>query len=222
MKANKLSRAVIIGTLALGAPMAALAVESAGLDVTDQKVVEDIASQFGDSFADGQTASLVEVLRNGGDLTYQTSEPLDVDGVEGQDTDEQGNPLFVDNTVTVENMLGNGEISIALGLAEAIAGEDATMESVLGALYTEAGDGILDLRDSGLGWGPIFDQYGLTVGEVMHDLKGHDAARSDQAVAHRAQRPEHFSAANRPERPDRPERPQRPDSFELPERPGRP
>ena len=104
---------------------------------------------------------------------------------------------------TPTKKLGNGEVNIALSLAEKKLGTATpSAQQLQTALIGTAGaPGILAMRADGKGWGQIAQANGFKLGEVM---------RSDKAERHaRVERPE------RPQRPDKPERP------EKPERPGR-
>ena len=186
------------------------------------------ANDFGDDFASGNSSALIETLRNGEDLSYDIEvEKTIVDETGAPILDTEGNEQteIVIETVTVVNSVGSmgfGEISLALGLAGELLGDDASYETVVGALYNDEGTGILDKRDSGMGWGKIFLEEGTTVGAVMSDLKASERALAMRAVAkNRAEnRPQRADAsANRPSRIERPERADRPDRLNRPERP---
>lgn len=172
--------------------------------------------------------------------------------------DENGDPVYVQETelvtesISFENTnggMGYGEISLALGLAQSQLGDGASLADISESLFNIDGTGILDKRAAGMGWGQIFGDYDLTVGEVISTIKsnGKSAAaatieelparqngianRSDSAGQARlekvakpvrpekAERPERPEKAARPERPERPVRPERADRPERPERP---
>lgn len=102
--------------------------------------------------------------------------------------------------------MGNGEIDIALSIAEKKLGTSTpTTQQLQTALIGDAKNpGILALRADGKGWGRIAQANGFKLGEVM---------RSEKAERH--------ARAERPERHHKPERPQKPERPEKPERPGR-
>ena len=108
------------------------------------------------------------------------------------------------NFETPTKKMGNGEVNIALSLAEAnLKGvTNPTPEQLKAALSP-----ILSQRAEGKGWGEIANSMGLKLGDVV---------RSD-----RAQGRERMARSERPERQNRPERPERAEKPERPERPGR-
>lgn len=105
--------------------------------------------------------------------------------------------------------MGNGEVNIALQLAEKQLGTTTpTAQQLQAALIgTSATPGILALRAEGKGWGQIAQSKGIKLGEVMRSEKAERHTRAERAERH--------------ERPQRPERAERPEKPERPERPGR-
>lgn len=103
--------------------------------------------------------------------------------------------------------LGNGEINIALSLAQVdMAKNNLTLDAAL--------EDLLKQRAGGEGWGKIAQGMGVKLGDLVRSdrAKGRDeVARNEHGQAH----PE------RPERAEKPERPERPERPEKPERPGR-
>lgn len=101
--------------------------------------------------------------------------------------------------------LGNGEINIALSLAEAKLGEQNVAEPTAAQLKA-ALEPILQMRADGKGWGVIANSLGFRLGDLM---------RADQARQERIARSEradrHFGRPEKPERPERPERPEKPE-----------
>jgi hypothetical protein len=113
---------------------------------------------------------------------------------------------------TPTKKMGNGEVNIALSLAEKQLGTTTpTSQQLQTALIgTTDKPGILALRADGKGWGQIAQSMGLRLGDVMRSPKADQHAR--------AEKPE---KVERPQKPERPERPERPEKPERPERPGR-
>jgi hypothetical protein len=96
--------------------------------------------------------------------------------------------------------MGNGNIDIALTLAEARLKEQGitqpTPEQLRSALIGDAQHpGVLTLRAEGRGWGYIAHRMGLKLGDVVR--------------AEKAERHERMARSERPERPERPEKPER-------------
>jgi len=240
--------------------------EVASLAPGEQKVTEDIASDFSD-FAGDDAVNLVETLRHGGELTYDKEVLVDdldnpVKAGEGEPADADGNLLDEEGNIVYEQIaeietvtvgagpMGYGEVSLALGLAEALLGDGAAYGDIVDALSNIDGDGILDLRAAGMGWGQIFRSYDLTPGEVISAIKSRGASKAGQFAEHtlgpnaggrpetaggkaaglenrpdqpaRPDRPEQPARPDRPEWPDLPDRPDRPERPERPERPDRP
>ncbi|QHI69025.1 hypothetical protein [Tichowtungia aerotolerans] len=196
------------------------------LSVGEQKVLDDIAAQFS-GFLGDNAATLVDALRTGDSISY-------VIEVEQTVLDADGNPVLieitnpdgtvtqveqtelVEQTVIVENTsapMGIGNIKLALGLAEASLPEDASYQDIVTALYdSETGNGILDMRANGMGWGDIYHSYDLKVGDVMRNEK------AKVVTAERVQKVEKAEKPEKPERIEKPEKPERPDKPEKPEK----
>lgn len=152
----------------------------------------------------------------------------DVDNVETTDTE-------------VEKTLGVGEESIVEALSDAQASAlleegatdaDGNVLDIDTALVEAEGQ-IMEMRESGMGWGQIANQLGFKLGHVISDFKNsrpEHAQRPEERSAQRpekltrverSQRPERIERAERPQRPERIERAQRPERPERPERPNR-
>lgn len=71
--------------------------------------------------------------------------------------------------------MGYGNIDIALSLAKARAGEEATTKDFLSAL-----DQVMDMRASGMGWGQIAKDSGFNLGQV------HGGSKSNRALSAKA------------------------------------
>jgi hypothetical protein len=128
--------------------------------------------------AGGDTSKMVNGLRTGQDFQVGTV-----------------------NFETPTKKMGNGEVNIALSLAE------ANLKGVANPTPQQLKDAlspILSQRAEGKGWGEIANSMGLKLGDVV---------RSD-----RAQGRDRMARSERPERNNRPERPER---AEKPDRPGR-
>jgi len=95
---------------------------------------------------------------------------------------------------TPTKKMGNGEVNIALSMAEKQLGTTTpTAQQLQAALIGDSSKpGILAMRAEGKGWGQIAQAEGFKLGEVMRHQK-----------------------------PERPEKPQRPEKPEKPERHGR-
>ena len=98
--------------------------------------------------------------------------------------------------------MGNGEVNIALSLAEAKLKQQGithpTPAQLQAALIGDAQHpGVLTLRAEGKGWGYIAHTMGLKLGDVMR--------------AEKAERHERHERMARNERPDKPERPEKPE-----------
>ena len=96
--------------------------------------------------------------------------------------------------------MGNGNIKIALTLAEANLAKQGISNPTPEQIKAEVGQ-ILQERADKKGWGEIAHSRGVKVGDVT-----------------RADRSERHARVDKPERPERPEKPERP---ERPERNGR-
>lgn len=107
-------------------------------------------------------------------------------------------------STTIDNAngkLGNGEINIALSLAQAdMTKNQLSLEAAL--------EDILRQRAEGGGWGRIANAMGVRLGDLVRSEK----AGPPERVAR---------TENRVERPERPEKPQRPERPERPEKPER-
>jgi len=206
-------------------------VEREYLSDGQEKVIDKITADFSD-FSGDETENLVASLRTGDSLSYVVE-------VEKPVLDEEGNPVLVevvnedgtvtmvektelvDETIVVENTagpLGFGGVVLALGLAEATLPEGAAFEDIVKALYnSETGEGILDMRESGMGWGQIYHFYDLKVGDIMSAKK---SARPEKIA--RIQKSGKPEKAGKPDRPEKPEKTQKPERPEKPEKPHKP
>lgn len=116
---------------------------------------------------------------------------------------------------TPTGKMGNGEVKIALSLAEARLKEQGiskpTAAQLEAALVGDARHpGILALRAEGKGWGQIANGMGIRLGELMRSERAerHDKhERHEHVVRH--ERHERIVRHERPEKPERPERPER-------------
>jgi hypothetical protein len=124
-----------------------------------------------------------------------------VGGLRNSDDFKIGDTAFA----TPMKKLGNGEVNIALSLAEAKLGEQNVAEPTAAQLKA-ALEPILQMRADGKGWGVIANSLGFRLGDLM---------RADQARQERIARSEradrHFGRPDKPERPERPERPEKPE-----------
>jgi hypothetical protein len=105
--------------------------------------------------------------------------------------------------------MGNGNIKIALSLAEANLAKQGITDPTPAQIKAEVGQ-ILQERADKKGWGQIAESRGFKVGDLTRSDKAERAAK--------AEKPERHARADKPERPERPEKPERP---ERPERNGR-
>jgi len=110
---------------------------------------------------------------------------------------------------TPTKKMGNGEINIALSIAEKKLGMSTpTAQQLQAALIGDARQpGVLAMRAEGKGWGQVAQANGFKLGEVMRSEK--------------AEKTERHARAEHPERHHKPERPEKPQRPEKPERPGR-
>jgi hypothetical protein len=134
--------------------------------------------------SDANSRSLVDGLR---------------DGKEVKLTDGKTTTTFTPAT----GKMGNGNIKIALALAEADLKKQGITNPTPAQIKAEMTK-ILQERADHKGWGQIAKERGFKVGDLM---------RSD-----RASKPERVARAEKPERPEKPEKPERP---EHPDRSGR-
>ena len=102
--------------------------------------------------------------------------------------------------------LGYGEISILLALANRTGQSPST---------------ILQLRQSGMGWGQIAQKYDVKLGPVIKSVKATEHSVDRVARAERAERVEKAEKLEKAEKPERFEKPERVQRVERPERPGR-
>jgi len=153
--------------LALLAPLAAWPENSDQL----VKAYSDFAG------SDANSRSLVDGLRNGKEVAL---------------TDGKTTTTFTPPT----GKMGNGNVKIALALAEADLAKrgitDPTPEQIKAEMT-----GILQERADRKGWGQIAQSRGFRVGELMRSEHAERVARVEKP--------------QRPERPEKPERPERPD-----------
>ena len=146
-------------------------------------------------------------------------------------------------TTETETTLGVGEEIIVEALSEAMVaaadvddGEDGTGEDT-GDTGEDTGDTeeaeleaatatLLEMRESGMGWGQIANELGFKLGHVMGDYRSSRpesvTERLVEKRAARAERTERVARVERVERAERPERPERAEKSQRPERPTRP
>jgi hypothetical protein len=91
--------------------------------------------------------------------------------------------------------LGFGEVSILLGLA---------------TRTEQSPDAILQLRQSGMGWGQIARHFNTKLGPIISSVKATERGVDRVARAEKAERAEKMEKAKKPEKPERPERPAKP------------
>jgi len=136
--------------------------------------------------SDANAKSLVDGLRNGKEVTL---------------TDGKTTTKFTPAT----SKMGNGNVKIALALAEADLKKHGVANPTPAQIKTEMTK-ILQERADHKGWGQIAKERGFKVGDLMRSDKADNQARADRAERHaRADKVEH------PERPEKPEHPERPD-----------
>ena len=113
-------------------------------------------------------------------------------------------------TQDVQNLrsqgLGYGEISILLALANRSGQTPST---------------IVQLRQSGMGWGQIAQKYDVKLGPVIKAVKAAEAGVDRVARAERVEKADKLEKADKPEKFEKPDRIQRVERPERPERPGR-
>jgi hypothetical protein len=169
-----------IALLALLAPLAAWP------ENRDQLVTE--FSDFAGS--DANSKSLVDGLRNGKEVKL---------------TDGKTTTTFTPPT----GNMGNGNVKIALALAEADLKKQGVANPTPEQIKAEMTK-ILQERADHKGWGVIAKERGFKVGDLMRSDKAERNARADKL--------EHQARADKVERPEKPERPEHP---ERPDRSGR-
>jgi hypothetical protein len=136
--------------------------------------------------SDANSKSLVEGLRDGKEVTL---------------TDGKTTTTFMPST----GKMGNGNIKIALALAEADLKKQGVTNPTPAQIKAELTK-ILQERADHKGWGVIAQERGFKVGDLMRSEKAERNEHADKAEQQaRADRPE------RGERPEKPERPERPD-----------
>ncbi len=154
--------------------------------------------------------SLVTGLRDGTDITLSG-------GSNGGTTTTIANPT---------SKMGYGNVNITLALAEKqLSAISNPSPADLNSALTNAENGILTLRASGMGWGEIAHTLGFKLGEVMRA----DAAKGAPSAAKKVERasservagesrangnggrPDFQQSGDRPQKVERPERPQRPE-----------
>ncbi|MBT8045770.1 MAG: hypothetical protein KJN67_01265 [Pontiella sp.] len=215
-------------------------VEQTLLSGGEGKVNDKIEGKFID-FAGDDTETLVDSLRTGDALSYVVE-------VEQTVLDGDGNPVLIDvvnddgtvsqvektelveETVVVENSagpLGFGGVVLAMGLAEATLPEGSEYKDIVSALLdTEHGQGILDMRADGMGWGQIYHSFDLKVGDIMSAKNSARPEKVEKANRRiKREKPVRLAKVVRPDKPERPEKPakpERPAKPEKPEKPGRP
>lgn len=120
------------------------------------------------------------------------------DGKEVTLTDGKTSTSFTPPT----GKMGNGNVNIALALAEASLKEKGITNPTPDQLKT-ALSGVLQQRADGKGWGQIANAMGFKLGDVMR------AEKADKVAQDRRAREERADRQVRPERPERPEKPER-------------
>lgn len=130
--------------------------------------------------SDANSKSLVEGLRDGKEVTL---------------TDGKTTTTFTPPT----GKMGNGNIKIALALAEADLKKQGVTNPTPAQIKAEMTK-ILQERADHKGWGVIAQERGFKVGDLMRSEK-----------AEKAEQQAHAEKIERGERPEKPERPERPD-----------
>ena len=100
--------------------------------------------------------------------------------------------------------MGNGNVKIALAIAEADLRKQGITDPTPEQLKTEMTKLLQDRADK-QGWGKIAQERGFKLGELMRSDK---ATEKTQHTA-RVDKAERQARADRPERPEKPERPER-------------
>jgi hypothetical protein len=127
--------------------------------------------------------------------------------------------------------MGNGNVNIALALAEASLKEqgitkptaDQLKAALNGGTVTDSSgkpvqlSGVLQMRASGRGWGEIAHALGFKLGDIVRSAKADGAGKPERAGS----KPDRLAHADRGDRPDRAERPDRAMRPERPERSSR-
>ena len=134
--------------------------------------------------SDANAKSLVDGMRDGKTVTL---------------TDGKTTTTFTPPT----GKMGNGNIKIALALAEADLQKKGITSPTPEQLKAEMTQ-ILQERADHKGWGVIAKEHGFKVGDLMRSDRADRVARAEKSE--RAEKPER---AERPEKPERPEHPDR-------------
>lgn len=186
------------------------------LSVGEEEALARNAGPLGEALGDDAQAWLTG-LRTGEDFAFDVR-------------DENGDVIDTEVLENGSEGMGIGGAFISLALAvESLEGvEEPTREDVANALFghdvegdegVEHVDGILDMRESGMGWGNIAKELGVKLGPVISSLR---SSRPETAGAsskpEKPPKPEAASAAeNRPEKPEKPDKPAKPEKPEKPD-----
>jgi len=165
-----------IALLALLAPLAAWP------ENRDQ-LVKDYSDFAG---SEANSKSLVDGLRNGREVKL---------------SDGKTTTTFTPPT----GNMGNGNVKIALALAEADLKKQGVTNPTPAQIKAEMTK-ILQERADHNGWGKIAQERGFKVGDLMRSEKAERNARADKP-----ERQARLDKVERPERPEKPERPEHPD-----------
>jgi len=165
-----------IALLALLAPLAAWP------ENRDQ-LVKDYSDFAG---SEANSKSLVDGLRNGREVKL---------------SDGKTTTTFTPPT----GNMGNGNVKIALALAEADLKKQGVTNPTPAQIKAEMTK-ILQERADHNGWGKIAQERGFKVGDLMRSEKAERNARADKP-----ERQARLEKVERPERPEKPERPEHPD-----------
>jgi hypothetical protein len=134
----------------------------------------NIANEYRDFLGD-DAELVVKGLREGGEVNL-SSTSTGTDGTTSTSSTSFESPA---------GKMGNGEVSLSLGLAEEQlnqygitepTAEELQASLVGGEITTESGgttqlDGVLTMRSEGMGWGQIAQEYGTKVGHVISSVK---------------------------------------------------
>ena len=145
-----------------------------GSDTSSTVSMEKIAEEYSDFLGDN-AGSIVKGLREGGEINLSSTST----GTDG--TTSTSSTSFESPT----GKMGNGEVSISLGLAKEQLNQygvtEPTAEELQAALVggeitTQSGgttqlDGVLTMRSEGMGWGQIAQEYGTKLGHVISSVK---------------------------------------------------
>lgn len=202
-----------IAFLLVGGALVALPWTAAAQTVPADRLIEKYTTLAGSG---ENAASLVTGLRDGTEI--QLSPPPGAGGTGATFSPPTG-------------MMGFGNVNIALALTEAqLANVANPAPADIQNALMNADNGILTLRDQGMGWGEIAHALGFKLGDLMRSSAAGDAqaAGTRGAPAQRLARESGIrgrSESARSDRLDRPEKPERVERFERgggrPERVGR-